>query len=391
MKLQKRKKIWHIVYRSNNGNISSVSTHCKREEDAALFMQKWITNGSPTNQIKYVNDVLDYYYINHGKFSPTQRRINIAIFVVSCLFLGFLYSIFSTPLYSSYVTIYPSKNENNMGSVSDFGNMLSQFQNFSFGSNNLGSTTYHIKDLVESDVLKENIIMNKWSTSKDGNKLSLIEYWELDENNYDGFTDRIKNSLFSIITNDLDRIRLNSAKGLLAKRIEVLEEDSGLFIINVLMEEPQLASDIANYISAYIQTYVSNKSTDKAKKNTLFINDRLDEVEKKLKFSEDKLMEFFKKNPTIDTPALQFENLTLTRNLEINQELYLTILKELEIAKIEELKELEIIQVLDSASAPIERSKPNLLLILIIAFNFSFLSIVSFYFVFENYFKKNKN
>ena len=102
-------------------------------------------------------------------------------------------------------------------------------------------------------------------------------------------------------------------------------------------------------------------------------------------------MEFFKKNPTIDTPALQFENLTLTRNLEINQELYLTILKELEIAKIEELKELEIIQVLDIASAPIERAKPNLLLILIIAFNFSFLSIVSFYFVFENYFKKNKN
>ena len=213
-----------------------------------------------------------------------KKRVNIVIFVTLFLFLGFLYSIFSTPLYSAYVTIYPSKNENNIGSMSDFGNMISQFQNFSFGANNLGSTTYHIKDLVESDVLKENIVMNEWPTSKDGNKLSLIEYWELDENNYDGFTDRIKSSLFSIITNDLDRIRLNSAKGLLAKRIEVLEEDSGLFIINVLMEEPQLASDIANYISAYIQTYVSNKSTDKAKKNTLFIDDRLGEVEEKLKF-----------------------------------------------------------------------------------------------------------
>ena len=320
-----------------------------------------------------------------------KKRVNIAIFVMLCLFLSFLYSIFSTPLYSSYVTIYPSENENNAGSISDFGNMISQFQNFSFGSNNLGSTTYHIKDLVESDVLKENIVINKWSTSKDDKKLSLIEYWELDQNSYDGFIDKIKNNLFSVITNDLDQIRLNNAKGSLAKRIEVLEEDSGLFIINVLMEEPQLASDIANYISTYIQSYVSNKSTDKAKKNTLFINDRLNEVEKKLKFSEDKLMEFFKKNPTIDTPALQFKNLTLTRDLEINQELYLTILKELEIAKIEELKELEIIQVLDSAFAPIQRAKPNLLLILIIAFNFSFLSIVCFYFIFENYFKKNKN
>ena len=87
-----------------------------------------------------------------------KKRVNIAIFVTLCLLLGFLYSIFSTPLYSAYVTIYPSKNENNMSSMSDFGNMISQFQNFSFGSNNLGATTYHIKDLVESDVLKENII-----------------------------------------------------------------------------------------------------------------------------------------------------------------------------------------------------------------------------------------
>ena len=316
-----------------------------------------------------------------------KKKINIGIFVISCLFLGFLYSIFSTPLYSSYVTIYPSKNEQNMGSISDFGNMISQFQNLSFGSNSLGSTTYNIKDLVESNILKQNIINNDWSSSKYNEKVSLIKYWELDQNNYDNFFTRIKHSLSSVITKDLDNIRLSSAKSILDTRIK----DSGLFIINVLMEEPQLASDIANYISSYIQTYVSNKSTDKAKKNTLFINDRLKEVEKKLKFSEDKLMEFYKKNPTFDTPVLQFENLTLTRNLEINQQIYLTILKELEIAKIEELKELEIIQVLDSASPSIEKAKPSLLLLLIIVFNFSFMSIVSFYFVSGNYFKKNKN
>ena len=207
--------------------------------------------------------------------------------------------------------------------------------------------------MVESNILKQNIINNDWATSKYNKEVSLITYWELDQNNYDNFFTRIKHNLLSVITTDLDDIRLSSAKSILEQRIEILEEDSGLFIINVLMEEPQLASDIANYISSYIQTYVSNKSTDKAKKNTLFINDRLQEVEQKLKFSEDKLMEFYKKNPTFDTPVLQFENLTLTRNLEINQQIYLTILKELEIAKIEELKELEIIQVLDSASPPI--------------------------------------
>ena len=53
-----------------------------------------------------------------------KRKIEITIFVTLCLFLGFLYSILSTPLYSAYVTIYPSKNEKGVGSISDFGNII---------------------------------------------------------------------------------------------------------------------------------------------------------------------------------------------------------------------------------------------------------------------------
>ena len=192
-----------------------------------------------------------------------KRKIEITIFVTLCLFLGFLYSILSTPLYSAYVTIYPSKNEKGVGSISDFGNIISQFQNFSFGSENLGATTYHIKDLVESDILRQNIIEQKWSISEDANKLSLIEYWELDQNNYDGTLDIIRRKLSSIVTDDLNEIRFNNAKNILTKRIDVLEEDSGLFIVSVLMEDPKLASDVANYISSYIPAAISNWSMQK--------------------------------------------------------------------------------------------------------------------------------
>lgn len=316
-----------------------------------------------------------------------KEKIRIFTLVIVSLILGFIYSIFSTPLYNSYVTIYPSTNERDMGSISDFGNMINQFQNFNFGSASLGSTTYNINDLVYSNVLKENILKQKWKTISSSEKVNLLEYWELEKNDFNSILDNVKKSLSSIVTDDLHKIRIDKAKQILQNRIEVIEQESGLFIINVLMEEPELASDIANYISVYIQEYISNKSTDKAKKNKIFINERLNEVEIKLKDSEKNLLEFFKKNPTIDTPVLQFENLTLTRELEINQELYLTILKELEIAKIEELKELEIIQILDSALPPIEKTSPNILFILIVMFNFSFLSAVTFFYLKYNYFK----
>ena len=59
-----------------------------------------------------------------------------------------------------------------------------------------------------------------------------------------------------------------------------------------------------------------------------------------------------------------FQNLRKVRDLEINQELYLTILKEYEISKIEAAKEVEIVHILDSATPSVERSQPNLIFIL---------------------------
>ena len=316
-----------------------------------------------------------------------KEKVKISISVFFALIFSIFYSFYSTPLYNSYVTIYPSNNEREMGSISDFGNMINQFQNLSFGSANLGSTTYNINDLVNSNNLKESIINQTWSTNLYQDKVNLLEYWELNDNNFNSLIDRVKIRLSSVVTDNLDLIRIDKAKNILDTRIEVIEQESGLFIINVLMEEPQLASDIANYISSFIQDYISKKSTDKAKKNKNFINERLFEIENKLKISEQNLLEFFKKNPTVDTPVLQFENLTLSRELEINQEIYLTILKELEIAKIEELKELEIIQILDDASAPIEKAKPNILIIMIIFLNFSLLCSISYFFIKYNYLK----
>ena len=317
-----------------------------------------------------------------------KKRKSIISFVFFSIVISFIYFSFSTPLYKSYVTIYPSEGESSLSSMSDFGSMVSQFQNLGMSSSSLGTTTYHIKDLVESSSLKFNIIKNEWNTNKESKPINLIDYWELNEELYSSFINKIKKKLFSIITTDLEEIRLDQAKTILESRIEVIEEDSGLFIINVLMEVPKLSSDIANYIAIYIQNYISTKSIDKAKKNRNFIEERLTLAKDDLKLSETLLIGFIKKNQTMDSPEVQFENLRLTRNLEINQELYITILKEFEISKIEELKELEIVNILDSAMPDIKKTKPNILLMMIIIFNFSFIGIVSFYYMNENYLKK---
>ena len=40
-----------------------------------------------------------------------KKKKQIFLFVFSWVVIGFLYSIFATPLYNSYISIYPSEND----------------------------------------------------------------------------------------------------------------------------------------------------------------------------------------------------------------------------------------------------------------------------------------
>lgn len=103
MKLQKRNNIWHIRYRNEKGDNTSISTHCHTQMDAQHFMAQWIKDGSRTkSRLKTVGDVLDYYYDNTGKFKPSQRRIGIAIRKLKKYFKDVKWSDFNNSLVIQY-------------------------------------------------------------------------------------------------------------------------------------------------------------------------------------------------------------------------------------------------------------------------------------------------
>ena len=245
-----------------------------------------------------------------------EKKRQIILFVSLWMIIGFLYSLYSTPLYKSYISLYPSDNNTSVSAMGDFGSMVSQFQNLTGGSNNLGGLKYHIKDLVESRQLKDKIINKKWSTTKSKDPITLIEYWELNENNYDGMIDWVKVNIFGMLRDDLDRNRLEDAYNILSNRIEIIEEDSGLFIINVLMEEAELSANIANYIQEEIHGYISEKSSEKAKENLDFINIQKESAFLQLTFHEEELKAFEKLNPAADMDIdAKFEKIRKARDL----------------------------------------------------------------------------
>ena len=100
---------------------------------------------------------------------------------------------------------------------------------------------------------------------------------------------------------------------------------------------------------------------------TIFIEERIASVKNDLEESEKRLKEFREQNRQISSPALQLELERLTREMEVQKGIYLTLKQQLELAKIEEVQETSIVQVLDKPQVPLSPSNKNLKLNVLLA------------------------
>ncbi len=278
--------------------------------------------------------------------------------------LGVIYSLISTPQYLSTISMYPS--------YSDGGSSLSQLQGVasSFGIDVGGTeTAFHVPDIVGSRRLKTRIIEKKWDSSEFTSKISLITYWKINDRGISLNPMYWVKSLLSDEDVDPYPDWLESALEIISERISVSEEKSGLVVVKVWMEEAKLASDIANYIYNEIVDYTTTVHNAQAKLNTEFIHERQNEVKIALSSSEETLKLFRERNRNIvGSPQLQLELGRLMRDVDIQTEVFITLQQQYELARIEEVKEMPSVVILDSAKPAIEKDKPKRKLIVILSF-----------------------
>ena len=135
------------------------------------------------------------------------------------------------------------------------------------------------------------------------------------------------------------------------------------------MEEPQLAADIANYYAKFIKKYIAEELEIQSRKYRQFIEERMESAISELSASEDILTQFRKSHTILlEPPEIQLQRGRLERNVQVNQQVYITLKQQYEIAKIEELKELPIVNILDYAEPAAEKDSPKRTLIIL--FNF---------------------
>ena len=160
--------------------------------------------------------------------------------------------------------------------------------------------------------------------------------------------------------------------------------------IQVVASESQLASDLATAIIEELDKFQRRFKTDKIKEKRIFIDSRMIGVKKDLIKVEENLKTFRQQNKNRrSSPALMLEEERLGREVEVQTEIYITLLQESELAQIEEVENSRMITILDSPITPLHSSNPifsrRLILFIILGFFFSSIIIVMKQWLSENW------
>jgi len=286
-----------------------------------------------------------------------DRKRIIQITAVATL-IGVLYALLATPLYKSTISMYPSGQESG-GQLSQLQGMASTF-GFDVGG---GDPSFHIPDIVQSRRIKTELIYHKWNSNEFDKPVNLIQYWEIDGTT--GISLNPINWIKALFASDTgsgySTLKWETAAlEVLNDRISVKEGKSGLITVDILMEEPEIAAEMANTMYPAIVDFTIKTHNKQARLNREFIERRQVEVKEQLTEFEDALKVFREQNRSImQSPQLQLEMERLMREVEIKTQVYITLQQQYELARIEEVKETPSVIILDEGKPAVKKDTPK--------------------------------
>tara|TARA_Y100000590_G_scaffold122400_1_gene140070 strand:- start:11 stop:1438 length:1428 start_codon:yes stop_codon:yes gene_type:complete len=292
------------------------------------------------SQVKVAQNILDNESVSLSDFLLILSEQLKIIFIVSFIFVFFSFTyvkFIKEPLYVSWATIIvPEKTSSTMGSLAG---LASQFGvNVPTASQTDLSSPSLFPELIRSRAFAEKILEKSFYTHKFQKSLSLLAILTVGDN-------PVSTGKDTLVTNALSA---------LSQLIKYKKEPGDRFsIIEVKAAEAVFARDLATVVIEELEKlnryYKSKRTSDKI----VFINNRINSVKNDLLMSEKNLKSFNEQNRQISSPALELEQERLARDVEVQKNIYMTLKQQLELAKIEEVQEASILQVLDEPQTPL--------------------------------------
>ncbi len=292
-----------------------------------------------------------------------RKRILIISFVVALITLGINFLL--PKYYKSTATLLPETQKDKLSSLGQFADIASLA-----GVSVPGSEIARLYPIiVTSETILRSVILKKYKTEAFQDSVNLMQYFD--------YTEYTPNE--------------NMAKVLIRFRgLMSATHDNKTSVVTLTMEmpEPELAATVLNTVVAELDGFMRSKRVTNAGEQVKWIAVRIKEVEDEMKRAEEKLKDFRERNRQVGgSPQLLMEQDRLSRDVQVKATVYIELKKQYELAKLEEIKNISIVNVLDPGRAPVKKERPKRGTNAIIGF-FITLIVISLYFSVRTFYQK---
>ena len=266
-----------------------------------------------------------------------SRRRTILLFALAGGLLTTLISFLIPPTYQAVTTVIPAIPPDKFTGMAG---LTASLEDFGIQTGSKGNSPMMYPEIVKSRRVLEQVLVKTYPTGPEHRPARVIDLIQSGENSPK---------------------RVELAVKQLRRRVDAsLDRRTGVLTIRVRARQPEVAAGIANSLDTLLQDFAIYSFTSQAGENRKFVEGRVTEVRAELNQAEENLRGFRERNLRIgNAPGLLLEDGRLNRSVREQEEVYLTLKRQYELAKIEERRDVPVINVLDAAVVPSFRISPR--------------------------------
>jgi len=234
--------------------------------------------------------------------------------------------------------------------------------NISAGGSDVDLVNY-VDLLIENTSFCEKIVGRKWviqrlQTKKEIKEraplvydtVTLAQFWEFDEPDT-----TVPNWEYKYKMANINTLRSKKKKFIKIEK----EKTKGTIEIKTRFENPSLSYLIHEAVIEYLKQYIEGDYFNRYKEKRVFVEERVAEAKDNLSRAEIYLARFKEKNLTAQSPLIILEGERLQREVILQAGVYAELVKQLELARIDEKKESSAFEVIKEADFPLGPSEPR--------------------------------
>ena len=310
-------------------------------------------------------------------FLKQSRRLMIIGGIIGAI-IGGIYALLLSNMYSTRVTIMPevqSRSGLNLGNLSSLAGLAGvNLDNITNSSESIKPELY--PTIVESIPFSVHLLQQPVYSTEFKVTQPLGVYLESHANQT--FLGRLDNFF---TTGDLNALvdptnrsgALQLTKGQ-EKKIKELQDNistdydkkTGIIAINVTMPDPVVSAMVTNFSLSFLKDYIVSYRTQKARTEAEFLEKQVLKAKQRYQTAEYALSSYRDRNRSLFLNTAKIEEQRIQADYLLAQDVYNTLSKQSEMAKIKVQEETPVFKVLEPVQVPLRKSKPKRIVYIIV-------------------------